>query len=194
MSNFVIELKPSPELVELFNGLLAALRPETVSFTQSARPMTPAPLPPVTGQPQSAAPQSPTPGRVQNPAPAQYPAPPRQYQAPIPPAYTYPQAPANPTQPAPVRTTGQPVAPVTTYAAPTATPGNPAPQSAAPTAPAPAYSLDDLARAASTLMDAGKQQQLMGLLGQFNIQRLDALPKEQYGAFATALRQMGAQI
>jgi hypothetical protein len=64
----------------------------------------------------------------------------------------------------------------------------------APTAQTPSFTYDDLARAASSLMDAGKQQQLIGLLGQFQIQRLDLLPKEQYGAFATALRQMGARI
>ena len=68
------------------------------------------------------------------------------------------------------------------------------PSNPAPVAAAPAYSIDDLARAAAQLMDAGKQQQLIALLGQFGIQSLGALPKERFGEFATALRQMGARI
>lgn len=56
------------------------------------------------------------------------------------------------------------------------------------------YMLDDLARAAMTLMDAGRQQELLGLLSQFGVDSLPALPQTQYGAFATALRGMGAQI
>ena len=97
-----------------------------------------------------------------------------------------------------------PVAPVTPAAAPVPvvpiTPVNPpappaiAAMPQAPTAAPPAYSYDDLARAASTLMDTGKQPELLGLLSQFGIQALTQLPKERYGEFATALRQMGAQI
>ena len=56
------------------------------------------------------------------------------------------------------------------------------------------YTLDELARAAMTLMDAGRQVDLQGLLRSFGVEALPALPKEQYGAFATALRGMGAQI
>lgn len=58
----------------------------------------------------------------------------------------------------------------------------------------PSYTLDDISRAATTLMDAGRQGELIGLLKQFGIATLPDLPKEQYGAFATALRGMGAQI
>ena len=54
--------------------------------------------------------------------------------------------------------------------------------------------MDDLARAAIPLMDAGGQQALVGLLSQFGVSALPELPKEQYGAFATALRGMGAKI
>ena len=56
------------------------------------------------------------------------------------------------------------------------------------------YTQDDLARAAMTLMDAGKQQELLQLLNQFGVEALPALPQGQYGAFATALRGMGAHI
>lgn len=66
-------------------------------------------------------------------------------------------------------------------------------QSAVPTS-AVSYTLDDLARAGMTLMDSGRQADLQGLLKNFGVEALPALPKEQYGAFATALRGMGAQI
>lgn len=56
------------------------------------------------------------------------------------------------------------------------------------------YTLDDLARAAMTLMDSGRQAELQGLLKNFGVDALPVLPQEQYGAFATALRGMGAQI
>lgn len=56
------------------------------------------------------------------------------------------------------------------------------------------YTLDELARAGMTLMDAGRQAEVQGLLTRFGVTVLPALPKEQYGAFATALREMGAQI
>jgi len=56
------------------------------------------------------------------------------------------------------------------------------------------YELDDLARASMTLMDAGRQGDLQQLLVSFGVEMLPALPREQYGAFATGLRGLGAQI
>ena len=56
------------------------------------------------------------------------------------------------------------------------------------------YSADDLARAAMTLMDAGRMNDLQALLAQFGINSLPELPESQRGAFATALRGMGAKI
>lgn len=56
------------------------------------------------------------------------------------------------------------------------------------------YTLDDLARAGMSLMDTGRQADLQQLLTKFNVEALPALPQAQYGAFATALREMGAQI
>lgn len=66
----------------------------------------------------------------------------------------------------------------------------------APTVPttAPSYSLDQLAVAATQLMDAGKRVELLQLLNSFGVQALTALPPEQFGAFATKLREMGAKI
>lgn len=56
------------------------------------------------------------------------------------------------------------------------------------------YTLDELARAAMALMDSGKQPDLLQLLASFGVEALPALPPAQYGAFATALRGLGAQI
>ena len=59
---------------------------------------------------------------------------------------------------------------------------------------APAYTLDDLARAAIPLMDAGKQAELVALLERFGVATMPELKPEQYGPFATALRGLGAAI
>ena len=75
-------------------------------------------------------------------------------------------------------------------------------QSVTPVAPTQAtvpttsvtYTPDDLARAAFALMDSGRQQELIGLLQQFGVNAIPELKPEQFGAFATALRGMGAQI
>lgn len=64
----------------------------------------------------------------------------------------------------------------------------------APVAQPQTYTIEQIQTACAPLMDAGKQQELIGLLAQFGVQALPQLPKEQYGAFATALRGLGAKI
>ncbi len=127
------------------------------------------------------------------------------------------QAPVVPTQPAAPVAPVQATAPVTPVQAATpvasaqpAVPTAPA-QSVTPVAPTQAtvpttpvqatvpttsvtYTPDDLARAAFALMDSGRQQELIGLLQQFGVNAIPELKPEQFGAFATALRGMGAQI
>ena len=56
------------------------------------------------------------------------------------------------------------------------------------------YTAEELQVAAVTLVDKGMMAQLQELLNRFGVNALPELPKEQYGAFATALRGMGAQI
>lgn len=116
-------------------------------------------------------------------------------------------APAPAVQPAPV-SMQQPVAPAPAQAPQVQYQASPAPapqvQYQAPPAQyqAPAavpttvqsYTSDDLARAAMTLMDSGRQGELLQLLATFGVASLPALQPGQYGAFATALRGMGAQI
>lgn len=56
------------------------------------------------------------------------------------------------------------------------------------------YTMDQLALGATQLMDAGHLGELQQLLAGFGVQALTMLPKEQYGIFATKLREMGAKL
>ena len=113
-----------------------------------------------------------------------------------------PAAPVNPT-PAPVNPTTPVVIPaepasITTTAAPIVAP-TPVQTNAAPTVPAvptsaPQYTLDMIATAGSALIDAGKMNQLMQLLGKFGVASLTELAPESYGAVAGELRALGATI
>lgn len=98
--------------------------------------------------------------------------------------------------PAPIRMEAPAPAPVATP--PAAVPVAPAPPAPAPVPTVPTtaqtYTQDQLALAASGLMDAGKLAELQQLLASFNVASLVQLPKEQYGVFATKLREMGAKI
>lgn len=119
------------------------------------------------------------------------------------PVATYPTTPppAPPVSPAPVTPTPTPPAGVTPPVeapAPPAGPTSAAPGStpapAVPVSSAPTYTLDQISRAGASLVDAGKMEQLLGLLGRYSVQAVTQLQPEQYGAFATELRALGAQI
>lgn len=96
--------------------------------------------------------------------------------------------PVNPT-PAPMPTSPVPVA------------SQPVIASAAPVAPAPAvpvtaptYTLDQIAKAGATLVDAGKMDALLELLAKFGVAAVTQLQPDQFGVFATELRALGARI
>lgn len=95
--------------------------------------------------------------------------------APVPPV-TMPPATVVPTQPTPA-----PVAPT-----------NPAPT--VPVTTAPTYTLDQIAKAGASLVDAGKMEQLLALLAKYGVQAVTQLQPDQYGVFATELRTLGAQL
>lgn len=63
-----------------------------------------------------------------------------------------------------------------------------------PLAQPPKYTVDQIMAAGATLMDAGKVNELMNLLHSFGVQAVMDLKPEQLGAFATALRDLGAKI
>lgn len=105
--------------------------------------------------------------------------------------------PMTPPAAAPVAPTpAAPVQPATTQAPPTAptAPVPTAPVATAPVSAAPQYTFEQLAAAAAPLSDAGKQAQLIEAINTFGVASLTDLPKEQYGAFATKLRELGAKI
>lgn len=102
-------------------------------------------------------------------------------------------APIVPTAPAPTAS-----APVTNPIVPPAAPVQTTPPVAAPapTVPvtAPTYTLDQIAKAGASLVDAGKMEQLLAMLTKYGVQAVTQLNPDQYGAFATELRALGAQI
>lgn len=103
------------------------------------------------------------------------------------PAPTAPaQVPGAPLSATPAQT-GAPVAHTAPVAAPapTVTP--------VPTA-APQYTLEMIATAGSALIDAGKLDQLMALLGKFGVDSLTNLDPKHYGTIAMELRALGAKI
>ena len=116
-----------------------------------------------------------------------------------------PAAPVNPTPAQVAQPTAAPaIMPLTaeqtaTPIAPTVPVVQPAPvanTAPAPTVPtsAPQYTLDMIATAGSALIDAGKMDQLMQLLGKFGVASLTELAPESYGAVAGELRALGATI
>jgi type IV secretory pathway VirB10-like protein len=108
------------------------------------------------------------------------------------PAMTQPVQQVAPATPQPVQT--QQTTPMAAPVQQTAPVAPPPVQQAPVQTTAPSYTPDDLARAAMTLMDSGRQGDLIDLLAQFGADTLTHLQPEQYGAFATALRGLGAPI
>ena len=134
-------------------------------------------------------------GSVQNQAPA----------APVNPAGTFPVAGQAATPVAGAAVQGQ--MPVTLPAQmqgqiPVTPPAPPAPQNQPqpggtmiPTTAVPAaYTCDQLAVAASQLVNAGKQMRLHEILHGFGVNSLMEMAQEQYGAFAAALKAEGVKI
>lgn len=108
--------------------------------------------------------------------------------APVPPVTVVPTQPT----PAPVATPAPAPAPAPAAPAQTVAPTNPAP--AVPVTTAPTYTLDQIAKAGASLVDAGKMEQLLALLAKYGVQAVTQLQPDQYGVFATELRTLGAQL
>ena len=105
--------------------------------------------------------------------------------APVPapaPMGVVPTAPATPAAPAPMP------------AAPTAPAAAPAP--VAPVAPAPAYTMAQISKAGADLasQDPAKMPELLALLQGYGVRAITELQPDQLGAFASALRGLGAKL
>jgi hypothetical protein len=165
---FEITLKiESPDIVNAINALTAKIGNSGVSPT-------PAPAIQEPAQPMQPAQQIPQPTQFQPTPPVSVPVAPATQIA--------PQIPTMPVQPSVM-----PVAPQMQPQVPTA------PMSQMPTS-APTFNLDQIARAGASLVDTGKQAELLAVLARFGIQAVTQLPKEAYGTFASELRALGAQI
>lgn len=111
---------------------------------------------------------------------------------------TAPVVPAT-VQAPPVAPVTQPttVAPVVPTSAPA--PTTPAPQQATPTpavpvAPVKEYTLEEIQVALQPIMDAGRTNEIVGLMQKYKVASLPELPKEQFPNLVVDLRNMGARI
>lgn len=111
---------------------------------------------------------------------------------------TAPVVPAT-VQAPPVAPVAQPttVAPVVPTSAPA--PTTPAPQQAPPTpavpvAPVKEYTLEEIQVALQPLMDAGRTNEIVGLMQKYKVASLPELPKDQFPNLVVDLRNMGARI
>lgn len=114
------------------------------------------------------------------------------------------EPPTAPVVPATVQTT--PVAPVAqpttvTPVVPTSVsvPTTPEPQQAPPTpavpvAPVKEYTLEEIQVALQPLMDAGRTNEIVGLMQKYKVASLPELPKDQFPNLVVDLRNMGARI
>lgn len=168
----------APSLLTLVQnaGTIPPSAPAAPAASAAAPAVTPAPVvAPGPMGPVATAPSAPTPAPVGS-APTQPPA-----------ARVGP-----PTSAVPVTPTQSPTPPVTAPAPSTPAPAVPV----APTTPAPGYTLEQLSTAGANLtrVDPSKMAQLVALLQQYGAQAVTQLAPEHYGAFATALRGLGAAI
>ena len=115
------------------------------------------------------------------------------------------EPPTAPVVPATVQ--APPVAPVAqpTPAAPVvptsvSVPTTPEPQPAPPAPPTPAvppvkeYTLEEIQVALQPLMDAGRTNEIVGLMQKYKVASLPELPKDQFPNLVVDLRNMGARI
>ena len=114
------------------------------------------------------------------------------------------EPPTAPVVPATVQ--APPVAPVTqpTTVAPVvptsvSVPTTPEPQQApttpaVPVAPVKEYTLEEIQVALQPLMDAGRTNEIVGLMQKYKVASLPELPKDQFPNLVVDLRNMGARI
>ena len=112
---------------------------------------------------------------------------------------TAPVVPAT-AEPAPVAPVAQP-APVAPPVVPTSVsaPTIPRPQQvpvtpAVPVAPVKEYTLEEIQVALQPLMDAGRTNEIVGLMQKYKVASLPELTKEQFPNLVVDLRNMGARI
>lgn len=93
-------------------------------------------------------------------------------------------------QPTPVT----PVVPTSVSVPTTPEPTQVPPTPAVPVAPVKEYTLEEIQVALQPLMDAGRTNEIVGLMQKYKVASLPELPKDQFPNLVVDLRNMGARI
>lgn len=93
-------------------------------------------------------------------------------------------------QPTPVA----PVVPTSVSVPATPNPVQASPTPAVPVAPVKEYTLEEIQVALQPLMDAGRTNEIVGLMQKYKVASLPELPKDQFPNLVVDLRNMGARI
>ena len=93
-------------------------------------------------------------------------------------------------QPTPVA----PVVPTSVSVPTTPEPPQAPPTPAVPVAPVKEYTLEEIQVALQPLMDAGRTNEIVGLMQKYKVASLPELPKDQFPNLVVDLRHMGARI
>lgn len=119
----------------------------------------------------------------------------------IPPTEEPPTAPvvpatvqAPPVAPVAQPTTVAPVVPTSVSVPTTPEPTQTPPTPAVPVAPVKEYTLEEIQVALQPLMDAGRTNEIVGLMQKYKVASLPELPKDQFPNLVVDLRNMGARI
>lgn len=101
---------------------------------------------------------------------------------------------APPVAPVTQPTTVAPVVPTSVSVPTTPEPQQAPPTPAVPVAPVKEYTLEEIQVALQPLMDAGRTNEIVGLMQKYKVASLPELPKDQFPNLVVDLRNMGARI
>nr|DAO23507.1 MAG TPA: hypothetical protein [Caudoviricetes sp.] len=101
---------------------------------------------------------------------------------------------APPVAPVAQPTTVAPVVPTSVSVPTTPEPTQAQPTPAVPVAPVKEYTLEEIQVALQPLMDAGRTNEIVGLMQKYKVASLPELPKDQFPNLVVDLRNMGARI
>lgn len=101
---------------------------------------------------------------------------------------------APPVAPVAQPTTVTPVVPTSVSVPTTPEPAQAPPTPAVPVAPVKEYTLEEIQVALQPLMDAGRTNEIVGLMQKYKVASLPELPKDQFPNLVVDLRNMGARI
>lgn len=101
---------------------------------------------------------------------------------------------APPVAPVAQSTPVAPVVPTSVSVPTTPAPTQAQPTPAVPVAPVKEYTLEEIQVALQPLMDAGRTNEIVGLMQKYKVASLPELPKDQFPNLVVDLRNMGARI